>query len=424
MKKKLSVFILVLFSIFTALLLSCGKKDKAVTIKFPTMWVGVNQTFRWFDPIMKDFNAKYGDKIKVAVEEIPGDQAYVDKIKVLYSVDDLPDVINTGGYNLLDSMMEKLVDLTPYLESDPKWKESFDPISLEFGSRNGKVYTVPTEKQVIGYFYNKEMFAKAGITPARTWDEWFSNLDKLKAAGYKTPVSMDSIDSGWITMLMMCSMIGTDGDSGNKFMNTSLPKNYNTPEVIKAAKMIQRMFVNYTTADAIGGKYENGANNFFSGKTAIIANGSWMVSDFYEPMISGEKFYEKVGVAMYPNDGMFVGRKLGFMVGSKTKENTDAAVEFVKFLTSKDSQIMLLEKTGNIPDAIGIDVPEAVRKEMSLIVEIMTLADQAKYKYNEYQALWYANVVAELDVELPLLAQMKITPEEFAKKLTETANKN
>lgn len=45
-------------------------------------------------------------------------------------------------------------------------------------------------------------------------------------------------------------------------MNTMNPTDYNTPEMIAAAEKIQKMYQNYTTQDAIGGKYENAANNF------------------------------------------------------------------------------------------------------------------------------------------------------------------
>ena len=54
------------------------------------------------------------------MEEIAGDQNYVDKLKVLYSSNSLPDTFSTGGYNLIDSMKDQLVDLTDYVDDD--WK--------------------------------------------------------------------------------------------------------------------------------------------------------------------------------------------------------------------------------------------------------------------------------------------------------------
>jgi ABC-type glycerol-3-phosphate transport system substrate-binding protein len=58
--------------------------------------------------------------------------------------------------------------------------ENFDP--------DQGVYVVPLDLQFYNGFYNKELFAKAGIdTFPTTWDELFAACDKLKAAGVKTP---------------------------------------------------------------------------------------------------------------------------------------------------------------------------------------------------------------------------------------------
>ena len=104
----------------------------------------------------------------------------------------------------------------------------------EIHSRDGKIYASSMEGQVIGYFYNKDLFKQAGITePAKTWDEFFQQCDKLKAAGI-TPLSMDTADSAWVTQLWMGAMVGTESDAGLEFMNTMNPTDYNTPEMIAA----------------------------------------------------------------------------------------------------------------------------------------------------------------------------------------------
>ena len=170
-------------------------------------------------------------------------------------------------------------------------------------SRDGKLYGIPQSKQVIGYFYNKALFEKAGISgPAATWDEFFAQCEQFKAAGI-TPVSMDTADSGWVTSLMLGAMIGTS-DAGEAFMNTLQPTDYNTPEFIEAAGNIQKLFMNYTTSDAVGGKYEHAAANFYAGKTAMIANGPWMISSFYDASMPPEGFADQVGVAAYPGNVM------------------------------------------------------------------------------------------------------------------------
>lgn len=390
-----------------------------VEINFPTHWVGVSVNTEWFNDRLEAFNEEYGDSIKVTVEEIAGDQNYVDKMKVLYSSNALPDAINAGGYNLIDSMKDQLVDLTSYVEADEELQKVGDDISWEVNSRDGKIYAIPYTKQVIGYFYNKELFAQAGIEkPAETWDEFFEQCDKLLEAGI-TPLSMDTADSGWVTSLMLGAIIGQT-DEGEEFMNTNLPTDYNTEEFINAVEMIQTMFQKYTTADAVGGKYENAASNFFMEETAIIANGPWMVSDFYDTSMVDEGFADKIGTAMYPGGVMYNSGKIGFNIASKDEETLEATLTFVKFLTNEESQRKMLEITGDIPSMEGVTSDEV----KPLINEVIENGNNAVHSINDFQSLWYANVVDEISIQYPLLAQGEITPEEFAQALTDAAAKN
>jgi raffinose/stachyose/melibiose transport system substrate-binding protein len=394
-----------------------NESGKIIEINFPTSWVGVSSSTEWFNDRLKAFNEQYSDKYKVVVEEIAGDQAYVDKIKVLYSSKSLPDVISTGGYNLIDSMKDQMVDLTPYV--DDQWKKSISEVCWDVNSRDGSIYGIPYSRQVIGYFYNKDLFEKAGIKePAKTWDEFFAQCDKLLAAGI-TPVSMDTADSGWLTSLLLGAMIASN-DEGETFMNTSLPKNYNTKEFIDAAGMIQKLFQSYTTQDAIGGKYENGASNFFMEQTAIIANGPWMISDFYDANMVEEGFADKIGTAMFPGDVMYNSGKIGFNIASKSEEQLKASLDFVKFMTSADSQLKMLEMTGEIPAEINVTSDNIY----PLVTEVIENSNKAVRNINDFQSLWYANVVDEISIQYTLLAQGQITPEEFATALTKAAEKN
>jgi len=55
----------------------------------------------------------------------------------------------------------------------------------------GKVYIPPTNSQIIPMvFYNKKLFARAGVTAApKTWAEFLAACDKLKKAGI-TPIEL------------------------------------------------------------------------------------------------------------------------------------------------------------------------------------------------------------------------------------------
>lgn len=424
--KKILALVLVLTMALT-LMVGCGGKtepaapaateseDGVVEIYFPTYMVGEATLAEWCALRIGEFNEQYAGKYKVVVEEIPGDQDYVDKLKVLYAADDLPDVIVTGGYNVIDMFRDKLVDLTPYV--DDEWRSFMSDVGVKVNSRDGQLYAIPVIRQVMGYYYNTELFAQAGIEkPAETWEEFFEICDKLLAAGI-TPLSMDTADSGWCSSLLLGAIIGTS-DAGEEFMNVVQPDNYSTPELIEAAAMVQTMFQKYTTADAIGAEYAVAANNFWNEKTAIVANGPWMVKKFYSTDYCEEGFGDKIAVAMYPEGLMYNSAQTGWSIAAKTPEKIEASLEFVKFMTNEESQRLILEMGGETPDC---NVANA--DTFDLVVETINLAADCERSINDFQTLWHASVVDEISVQYPLLASGEITPEEFADALTAAAHR-
>ena len=414
-KTKKVTSVMLMLAMAAGLGTGAAAEGEVVEISFPTFMCGTASQTEWVKNRVEAFNEQYAGQYQVVVEEIPGDQNYIDKMKVLYSADDLPDVIVTGGYNLIDSMKDKLVDLTPYVEEDAEWYDFMSEVGKNVNSRDGRLYAVPYIRQTIGYFYNTELFAQAGIESApTTWDEFFEDCEKLKEAGI-TPVSMDTSDSGWCTSLFMGAM-AADSDEGEAFMNTNQPESYVNDDLIRAAGQIQNMFQNYTTAYALGGDYAAAANNFFNEKTAIIANGPWMVSKFYDTSVVAEDFADKIEVAAFPGNVMYNSGQVGWSIASKTPEKIEASLAFVKFMTSEESQRLDLEMCSVTPDCAieAADVYPQVEKTVSL-------ADAADRSINDYQSLWHATVVDEVSVQYPLLADGSITPEEFVQALDDAA---
>jgi len=400
--------------------------DEPYILKFPTFQIGVNTAAPFIAEAVKQFNEIHAGKIEVQIEEVPGDQAYLDKMKVLLAADQLPEVVFAGGYNLLDMAVEKdaVIDLTPYLEEDPYWAAGFSEAALDFNSRNGKVYSIPPQTDLIGYFYNKEMFAAAGVTPATTWDEFFVVCQKLQDAGF-TPLSMDTADSGWVTSLWMMAMVGTASSAGESFASQMFPENYNIPEFINAIGNIQDMFQNYTTLDAVGGYYEHAANNFLSGQTAMIANGAWMIGDFSDEDVTGDAgFADKVGVAIYPGNGVFDSANLGYFVTATDPVAQRAAVEFVKFITGPEMGYLSMQLTGNLPANLHVEFTDEDKAENPLLADLLELSKSAQFRFNYHQAIWFPNTVDQISMLYPSLAMGDMTPEEFAARLTETAEKN
>lgn len=406
---------------------STESTGEEIVINYPTFQCGVNTASPVVDQLIEEFNAEHAGKYRIQKEDVPGDANYVDKIKVQLGTGDLPPVVYGGGYNLLDLALAKdvVVDLTSYVEADPEWKALYSDVALTTNSRDGKIYASSSEGSLVGYFYNKDLFAQAGIdAPATTWDEFWQQCDKLKAAGI-TPLALDTADSAWVTSLWAGAMIATSGDEGYEFMKQMNPIDYNNQPTIDAFTNVQKMLQEYTTLDAIGGKYEHAANNFLSGQAAMIANGPWMIGDFSDETKTTADFADKVGVAIFPGNFVYDAPIQGYFV---TKQDDpaleEAAVEMVKFFTSAHAQQVALEVQGMVPASSTVEITETAKQNYPLLVEFLDLAEGATVRTDNLQATMYPNLLDVVSQDLPLLASGEMTPTEFCQTLSTEAAKN
>ena len=404
--------------------------DSKVVLNVINYRVGTDYAAEYYDYLFTEFQkTEEGKNVEFKFEEIPTTDAYNQKIKLLISSGDLPDIVFNGGNNIINLAVEsgKVQDLTSYFEEDPEWKAQFDESSLEFNSVDGKIYGVPVSKEISYIYYNKDLFEQAGLEAPdvayETWDDFFKACDTLKEKGI-TPLGMDTADLGWLTNLWYSGLIGTAGDTGNEFMNAMYPTDYNTPEVEKATTDLQKMLAEYTTADAVGGKYDTMATHFFNSEVAMFPNGPWMIPDIRSEEKAPAGFYDKVGIMLLPEYGMEMVPTPGDMVGAKDPEKTEAAVAFLKFETSIENQLKGLEMAGLQPVSSQVEIPDSLKDSDPLMAEVLEIQPKAKWTYGQNQAYWYQNVIDTFSTELPELAYANITPEEFCTKLSEAAQKN
>lgn len=369
-------------------------------------------------------------KPSVIVKQIvvPGTDNYIPKIKLMFAAKDIPDVIETQQYDLISEALKYnvITEIGPLLAADPEWRSFVSQDVIEANTAaNGKIYGLTNQRSVIGYFYNKTLFAKAGIKPAATWEEFWKNCDALKKAGI-TPMSLDTNEGGWQTMLLFGAIVASSGERGAAFMNTPKPRDYKLPEVIAAAKAIQKALADYTTKGAIGGGYQQGAGNFLNERTAMMFNGNWFISDIEDETKAVPGLASRVGFAMYPGNVLYVESSMGIMLGNTgDSAHREAAAKWLKAYCSPEVQAMFLEKAKQIPASSLVKISPEFAAANPLLAAHVEAANKAKIKIKDYQLLWFANVSNDtVSQQLPMLAFKNLTPEGFAQKLTEAAAKN
>jgi len=431
MKKGIAITLTLALAL-TSLFAQGGKEEKTavksgiIEISYPTYRVGTNVTAGYTKVLIDSFNEHFAGKYKLVVEELPSDVAYQEKMSILATTNDLPDIVEGKG-PVMDLAIRngQAVDLTPFFAKDPVFKEEVGDAAIASNTIGGKIYGVPPENQCFGYFYNKEMFQKAGITPAKTWDEWMTNCEKLKGIGV-IPLTFFTGENSWTTQNVLVSIIGTQNAESNKMMNSQEKiKDWNKSEVVKGLTMIQEMFQKYCASDAIGGVYANEANYFLQGKAAIMPNGSWMIPDFSNPDKAIPGLADKIGVAMFPNDGMIANYDYGYMICTKDPAKLDACWEVIKWFNDAKAQKIKLEVGGSFPIGTKVEITEEFKAKNPLMGELVNLLGQAKYTYKTMNKLAYPNLVYDgFQTIYPELIYGKITAREMVVKMNDISHKN
>ena len=158
----------------------------------------------------------------------------------------------------------------------------------------------------------------------------------------------------------------------------------------------------------------------------MIANGPWMAESFYDTTYAPEGFYEKVSYAAYPGGAMVSngGEMRGYGISmDATEEEQMAAIEFIKFLYSRDEII----RQNIIMGSMSEKVPFTDEEKAQLNPILQTYAEaveNVKVTLPIYQGKWDSVVQTEvIEQELPNLAMGNITPKEFIAKMTEGAQR-
>ncbi|MCX8025083.1 MAG: extracellular solute-binding protein, partial [Thermanaerothrix sp.] len=142
-------------------------------------WAASPEETALLQSLLLDFTAENPD-IVVKYEPITGD--FWATLKTSIAAGTEPDIYYMDIFQfpafVQDDVMLPLDDL---MAKTGTKKEEFIPSLIDAFSANGKVYGIPKDFNTLGLFYNKDLFAKAGM--AEPTDDW--TWDDLKAAAQK-----------------------------------------------------------------------------------------------------------------------------------------------------------------------------------------------------------------------------------------------
>lgn len=315
-------------------------------------------------------NNEYGVDVKIDFYE---NEQYKTKLTTLMASNAVPDVFVTWELSYLQPFVEggKVADLTSYLEADPEWKDSFSDGTLDLLSYGGKNYGIPTQKAICVMFYNKAIFAENGVEVPTTYDEFLQVCQTLKDNGV-TPMTMSGTDA-WIPAQFVQQVAG--GMAGDQLFNDVCDgtEKWNNETHVKAAEEVKKLAdAGYFQEGFIGMGPEEATDLFKTGRAAMYFQGTWD-TDVCQKCDVGEDvgaFYLPAYDEQYTN--VSVGSVDTSFAVAETCKNKDAAVAFLKYWSSQETESMLLYENGRIP-AGKFEVDES--KLTPLMAEILDISN-------------------------------------------------
>jgi len=273
--------------------------------------------------------------VTIQREAVPGD-TLIAKVLQQSSSRTLPDVL------MLDNPDLQQIAATGALSPLGDYglnAEGYVKGVVDASTYQGKLYGLQPVTNTIGLFYNKDILAKAGVTPPKTWDELKTAAKKL-TSGKQYGIAFSAPANYEGTWQFLPFMWSNGGDE----------KDIATPQVAQALQLwvdlvkdgsASKSVVNWTQADV--------NDQFKAGNAALMVNGPWQF-----PVLNADPklHYDVVPIPSPQAGGTAVaplGGETWTVPQTSSKDRQQKAAKVVACLNSDDNQMLLAKERQTVP---------------------------------------------------------------------------
>ncbi|MEU6507394.1 extracellular solute-binding protein [Streptomyces sp. NPDC046942] len=304
-----------------------------------TVWAGLAKKFEAQNP-----------KVKIKIVQLEND-AYKSKMTALIAAGKLPDIFHTWGGGVLKQQVDAglVEDLT---DRTKPWADGLLSVAKQPYLVDGKLYGVPFDIGMIGFWYNKALFKQAGISePPATWSAFLDAVKKLKSAGI-TPLALAGKESWtgmyyWAYLAMRTAGVDAlqKADDKKDFSDAGFVQAGQHLKDLVDLQPFQKGFLGAAYSTPTGQAAAVG-----NGKAAMELMGQWA------PVVeadAGKGLGANLGFFPFPEVEGGAGKITEVFGGggghALRKGAPQAAVDFLKFFASEATDRELVQKTKTLP---------------------------------------------------------------------------
>ncbi|NLY91963.1 MAG: ABC transporter substrate-binding protein [Firmicutes bacterium] len=335
MKRK-SIVVVMLLALVLLMTNSVVLSKNVVEISIQDVWADNLSWGRAWLQTLKTFEESH-PHIKINRIYCPIGQN-VERILLGTRTKNLPDIITCDTPDVPHlAEAGSLLDLTSFFGQWGKWDDLF-PGSQDAVTWKGKPYAVQFTTNTLALHYNKDLFAKAGLTrPPETWDElleWAKRLTTSDTYGFAFS-AIDTEEATWHFAPFLWS-------NGGDLLDLS------KPESVQALEFLTTFVKEgYTSRDVVNWNQGDVGVQFRLGRVAMMIHGCWDIPLSEEAGIN-------LGIAKIPvpkkgmNPVVPIGGETFAISPFSSPEKQKAAWEFLTWML-EEGMVEFNQLVNNIP---------------------------------------------------------------------------
>jgi len=272
-------------------------------------------------------------------------EAYKKKMTTLLQSPDRPHIIYSWAGGVLREQVKAGVieDLTSAMTGN--WRERFSLAAIQTYTLNGKVYGVPMQVSQVGFFYNRDLFAKAGVDAAaiKTWDDLLVAVKKLKAAGV-TPIIAGGGDKWPIHFYWTHLAIRNGGKPAFEAALRGEGEGFAAAPFVKAGEQLKQLVdLEPFQPGFLAVTFPQSSGQFGDGKGAMVLQGNFMLNSMRANSADKKGVPDdKLGWFPFPITAGGKGEASDTLGGLNgwlvTKGSPIQAVDFLKYFSNPEFQ--------------------------------------------------------------------------------------